>query len=156
MKQIWKDLKNTNYSVSNEGHVLNKTTGRILKPRLTQGRYAYTLRILGESEHFYAHTLVAIVFLKFNRADRTKLVKHKDGNMLNNQLKNLVITSCRRRNIDSMRRGKTSTYTGVSFDKKKGKWVANISANGKRKYLGCFENEEDGNKAYQEELAKII
>jgi len=45
---------------------------------------------------------------------------------------------------------KYSKYTGVSFDKKKGKWFAAIKNNGKGKFLGYAETEDE---AYQKRLA---
>ena len=41
-----------------------------------------------------------------------------------------------------------SGYTGVSFHKASGKYVAQISFGGKRKHLGLFENPKDGEDFY--------
>lgn len=43
---------------------------------------------------------------------------------------------------------KTSLYRGVSWDKKRKKWVAEIRFNNKRNHLGRFENEVDAALAY--------
>jgi hypothetical protein len=42
----------------------------------------------------------------------------------------------------------TSTYRGVSWYKNDNKWQATIKFNGKNRYLGYFENEEEAAKAY--------
>lgn len=43
---------------------------------------------------------------------------------------------------------KTSTYIGVYYDKKRNKWGASISINGKSKYIGRFDNEIDAAHNY--------
>jgi hypothetical protein len=42
----------------------------------------------------------------------------------------------------------SSRYIGVSFHKKKGKWMAVIGYKGKNVWLGRFDNEIDAAKAY--------
>lgn len=42
----------------------------------------------------------------------------------------------------------SSKYRGVSWDKKRSKWVASINVDGKRKYLGRYSVEEEAAKAY--------
>jgi TPR repeat protein len=42
----------------------------------------------------------------------------------------------------------TSTYRGVSWNKRVNKWVANIRSDGKKRHLGSFEDEEEAAKAY--------
>lgn len=152
MSKVWKGYGLTNYMVSNEGDIMNKRTSRVLSPRDVKGRHAVTLRINGESVQFLVHTLVCIVFRQLDKDDLTRVVKHKDGNYHNNHLDNLEIITCRKRNIDSNRKAKTSKYTGVSFNKHAKKWAAYISIKSKRRLLGYFDNEELANDAYQEAL----
>lgn len=40
-------------------------------------------------------------------------------------------------------------YKGISFDKRRGKWVASISAHKKRKHLGQFDTPEAAHDAYR-------
>lgn len=53
---------------------------------------------------------------------------------------NKFLTNSKKQNI--------SGYTGVSFHKASGKYVAQISFEGKRKHLGLFENPKDGEDFY--------
>ncbi len=46
--------------------------------------------------------------------------------------------------------GKTSKYCGVSWDKRKRKWVASIKVGGKARFLGRFADEEAAARAYDE------
>jgi hypothetical protein len=41
-----------------------------------------------------------------------------------------------------------SKYRGVSWSNRSSKWLALIRDDGKRHYIGCFEDEEDAAKAY--------
>ena len=43
---------------------------------------------------------------------------------------------------------KTSQYVGVSWHKQGKKWQAQIKINGRRHYLGLFDNEENAHEAY--------
>lgn len=74
--------------------------------------------------------------------DPNVIVDHVDRNPLNNQRSNLRITTRKQNNRN--RRGlhnKSSKYLGVC--KKDNKWLATICIDGKQKYLGRFDKEED-------------
>lgn len=54
---------------------------------------------------------------------------------------------------------KYSKYVGVSFDKRRGKWIAAIKNNGKCKFLGYFSNEEEAflsRKRAEREMSEIL
>lgn len=54
-----------------------------------------------------------------------------------------------------LRSDSTTGYKGVCFDKRSGKYVAYINAEGHRTYLGYFSNKKDGAEAY-DKAAKIL
>jgi hypothetical protein len=77
------------------------------------------------------------------------LVDHKNGNNLDNRRSNLRLAtptenSCNRR---KMRDG-TSRYKGVCFHRRRGKYVARIKIHRKSIFLGEFDSELEGAKAY--------
>lgn len=49
----------------------------------------------------------------------------------------------------------SSKYKGVSFDKKRSKWVVNIIHNNNQEYLGSFLDEEEASLVYQNALNAI-
>lgn len=79
-----------------------------------------------------------------------EIVDHINGNGLDNRLFNLRIVDYHRNACNRYINAgiKSSKYKGVSFNKCADKWVAYIQSNGKKHYLGSFEEEEDAAKAY--------
>ena len=88
--------------------------------------------------------------------DPKVLGEHADGNGLNNQRGNIRPCS---RSQNMMNRGSVkgsrSRYKGVSWNKPLKKWDAGITANGRGRHIGCFDNEEDAARAYNQ-LAKSL
>jgi hypothetical protein len=86
------------------------------------------------------------------------MVDHKDGDGLNNQRENLRIVTQRvnSSNRTARRNGKTySKYIGVTWDKKRNKWIAQIRFSGKNKNLGSFNSEQEASAMYQEAVAAL-
>lgn len=83
-------------------------------------------------------------------------VDHIDGDSLNNRKSNLRLAT-RAQNAKNCRRpiNNKSGYKGVYFHKASGKWLAQISANGKRVYIGCFDAPELAHAAYLRAAEKL-
>ncbi len=76
--------------------------------------------------------------------------EHKNGNGLDNRRSvNLrIATSQQNHRNRKARKGCTSKYKGVCWDKKINKWKAQICLEGKNRHLGCFNDEIEAAKAY--------
>lgn len=76
-------------------------------------------------------------------------VKHKNGNKLDNQRKNLQVMSWREK-----QRGVKSHKDSISGFKgvvpAQGRWKATISINGKAKHIGYFDTEQESAIAYNQ------
>lgn len=82
----------SNYVVFRSGEVMNWTTGRLRKPFINKGGYAWVgLHKDGVQKKFYIHRLVAIAFIP--NPENKPEVNHKDGNKLNNNDWNLQWTT---------------------------------------------------------------
>ena len=149
MEEIWKDIPDYEglYQISNLGRVKN-IRGKILKSEYRQ----VSLCKNGKVKQFSKYKLVAITFLGFKYKDGSlkKCIIHKDGDPLNNRLDNLDFS--KHSDVSTIKLPKTNKvnrtrYTGVQpFGKK---YKAQISINGKCKYLGSFKTPELAAKAYE-------
>ena len=157
-EEVWKEVPNyEDYMVSDRGGVKSMKYGRERLMRLSSNQYGYLLLNLskeGKRKVFRVHKLVAMAFLNHVPCGHKLVVDHIDGNRTNNHLSNLqVITN--RENTSKDRRGGSSRYVGVSWNKQHKKWEVHIHVNGKRKYLGVFTNEIEASEAYQNKLKEI-
>ncbi len=76
-------------------------------------------------------------------------VDHKSGNRLDNRRDNLRFCT-RTENSRNMRKRKSSSrFKGVVWNKYHNKWTARIKIDGKAKFLGHFEMEDEAGMAYR-------
>jgi len=78
------------------------------------------------------------------------LIDHINTDSLDNRKANLRLATPSQNSCNT-RRDKSNTYSryrGVSFSKRKQKWFAAIRTDGKKLWLGYFDNEIDAAKAY--------
>ncbi|MFA5292907.1 MAG: AP2 domain-containing protein [Phycisphaerae bacterium] len=93
-------------------------------------------------------------FIRMHRvimnAKRGVVIDHIDHNGLNNCKYNLRPATPAENRLNNRRgfNSPTSKYKGVFYDKRRNKFRAVISIDGKKKHLGYFDNEIDAAKAY--------
>lgn len=58
--------------------------------------------------------------------------------------------------FDKLNKPKYSKFLGISFDKKRLKWVANVKRNQKNKFLGYFSSEEEASEHRKNYLINIL
>lgn len=106
--------------------------------RITNKGYVVANSRNGSNKIIWLHRLI------MNVNDENILVDHKDWDKSNNRKSNLRIATKSENNINIKRKiNNTSGYTGVTLNKRSGKYVARISKNGKRIYIGIFDLFED-------------
>jgi hypothetical protein len=72
------------------------------------------------------------------------VIDHVNKNKLDNQIKNLKIKTRKQNSQNqSSRKGSSSKYVGVSFNKQTNKWQSDIRIDGKTKFLGYFNTENE-------------
>lgn len=135
------------YLVSDWGRVMSGRTGVVLK-HLDNGKgyKQVTLYRDGQRKNVLVHRLVGLHFL--HRLEAQTLVDHRDGNPDNNVHTNLRWASPSENNANQRPRAASSTYKGVCFHKRSGKWQAQIMKNGINKQLGLFDDEASAARAY--------
>jgi hypothetical protein len=120
---------------------------RILKPYKGSDGYLKLDLVKGNFRKcVLAHRAIAEAFIP--NLENKPTVNHKDLNKSNMKIENLEWATRIEQSIHFWNeKEKSSKYTGVSFYKKTGKWMASIHINGAKKYLGCYETEELANFA---------
>jgi hypothetical protein len=151
---IW----NTDLYVNEEGTVyrLDKRNKKITlcsdnKPDNTTG---YKRIILTNNQRkkkqFYINRLVYYAFnSNWNIFDSStdNFIDHINRNPTDNRISNL-------RNVTQQHNNFNKNCKGYSYNKQTKKYHAYIRLNGKQKYLGYFENEEEARQAYLEAKPK--
>lgn len=90
-------------------------------------------------------------------SDKDAVVDHINGNKLDNRKCNLRICSQQQNTMNTcMHSNNTSGYKGVTWDKNRNKWIAQITVNYKNIHLGRYENIEDAIKARKEAEVKYF
>lgn len=99
------------------------------------------IRIVIDTEKHYAHRL-AWLYVYGELPDKT--IDHIDGNTSNNRVENLRCVG-HTENMRNMKRHSTNTsgVTGVTWNKERCKWVAQIHIFGKGINLGRFDDKHD-------------
>ena len=86
-----------------------------------------------------------------------KGVDHVNGNGLDNRRINLrPATRAQNRVNCGLQRNNKSGYKGVRWDRRGRKWIAVITADGHRMYLGCFDDPVDAARAYNRAAAEAF
>jgi hypothetical protein len=81
-------------------------------------------------------------------------VDHKDGNPLNNRRNNLRIAE-HRQNGKNRKTPKNNTSGVRGVHSRRGKWIAQISVDGKGRHLGIFHSIGEAKRVYEEACRKF-
>lgn len=119
-----------------------------------QTRKNYAARKDKDKKHIYMHRLIAE--RKVGRSlNYDEIVDHINGDGFDNRRENIRLVTSIENSANTMKHARinanrnfTSRYKGVSYNKRQGKWRAQITYRYITHHLGYFDNEEDAAKVY--------
>lgn len=161
--EVWKDIPKYEglYQVSNLGNVRTLNYKRSRQPKNIKlqknkdGRLQLRLCKDGvRAVNTRVSQLEAMAFLNHIPCGHDIVVDHIDNDNTNNKLYNLQLIT-NRQNCSKDRKKGTSKYTGVCWNKRSKRWIANIYINGEFNYLGGFKTELEAADAYQNKLETL-
>lgn len=80
---------------------------------------------------------------------------HINGDRNDNRIENLREVTRQQNLFNSVSKGGTSKYKGVSWDKNRNKWVAQYMLDRKHYYIGRYDTEELAREAYIKTVTKV-
>jgi hypothetical protein len=81
--------------------------------------------------------------------DVSGLIDHRNGNGLDNRVANLRPATVAQNRMNSRPQSRNECgFKGVRFNKKVGRWVANITVSKRQRHLGYFDSPEEAAAAY--------
>jgi hypothetical protein len=115
-----------------------------------QGPNSYAVRLAANPNKKIKKIMIISLHREIMNHPKGLLVDHKNGNGLDNRRANLRLAthsqnSCNRPKTKSKA---SSQFVGLSLDKHRGTWVVRIYVNGKKIFLGSFDNEITAAHAY--------
>ena len=111
------------------------------------GPRIYAVRLVGDSNN---RTKIISMHREIMGEPAGMLVDHHNRNTLDNRKENLRLAthSQNQFNKGKTTRKTTSRFIGVFFEKQSGRWVARTTVEGKRIWLGRFDDEMEAARAY--------
>lgn len=103
----WKTIRGTDYSISDQGDVMNTLSGRLLKPQYSSKGY---LQVKLHRKKYKIHRLVATYFVE---GDTSLTVNHKDMNKTNNHKDNLEWVSEADNRAHALASGNNPRYSEI-------------------------------------------
>jgi hypothetical protein len=155
--EIWLLIKGyPKYEINSKGKVRNIKTKRILKTRRTTAGYLdVEIRINGKPKKFLIHRLVCIAF--WPNPKHKQCVDHIDHNGCNNNVENLRWRTKSENGMNKLKQSNnTSGVIGVSWDRCKMKWIAQIKLDGKTKNVGRFDSKTEAKRARKKAETKYF
>ena len=114
------------YNIIKNGNVINLKKNKIVPQRSINGYMVSSLTYLGKSKNFSIHRLVAITYIK--NPKELKIVNHKDGNTMNNDVRNLEWVTQHDNVLHSIDKGNNVSHPRHVIQIKDGKIIGKFNS----------------------------
>lgn len=118
-----------------------RATGEVATGRPNKDGY---LRVWIDGKLYYAHRVIFLM----EKGELPPRVDHEDLDVANNRIGNLRAADASRNGANAAVRPGRTLPKGVTFRKRTGNFVAQITVNRKNHHLGYFKTAEDAAVAY--------
>ncbi|EGB03757.1 hypothetical protein AURANDRAFT_33571 [Aureococcus anophagefferens] len=152
----WKTIEDfPNYEVSTFGNVKSKRRNKLrYTSKSKDGYLRMDMSVSGKSKKKLIHRLVALAFI--DNPENKPFVDHIDHDRTNNNISNLRWATQKENQANAgMFSNNTTGFKGVCFDKRKGKYKAQISIQNKSTHLGCFKTPEEASAVYEKKAKEL-
>jgi hypothetical protein len=147
LKEILEYNEQTGIFTWKENRGSNKTKGKIADNKNLRGYI--TIGINGK--RYKAHRLAWLyIYGDFPKGQ----IDHINGVRDDNRIENLRIVT-NRQNCQNYKIHREGKLVGNSFHKNNKKWQSSIVINGKQKYLGYYETQQEAHEAYLNKLKEL-
>jgi HNH endonuclease/AP2 domain len=145
----WKARPREHFATDRGWKIFNSSyAGRTVTGKLRSGYLECQLHFNGRQHVLFVHCIAwAIIAGKWPSAQ----LDHRNGVKDDNRLENLrPATNAENQQNRRRQSNNTSGFSGVSNDRRNGKWAAYLTVNTKRRFLGYHDNKLDAALAYHE------
>lgn len=115
----------------------------------TKHKHGYKVVRINNRDYFIHRLIYAI-----EHGVMPEFIDHINGERSDNRIENLRAAT-KRLNGQNLPRHRVGMLVGASFDKSRGMWSSNIWYNGKKKFLGRYNTEEEAHQMYMIKLKEI-
>jgi len=157
-KEDWKEIDGFDgyYEISSMGRIMSHYGKRKILKQSGKKYRQIGLNYIGIRFNYHVSTLVWDYFGNKKRITHRDGLIHMNGDTTDNRISNLQLMSIRDITTKSYGgRNPSSKSQGVVYSKKKKRYIAGISINNKRKYIGIFRTESEAADAYLQEVRKL-
>lgn len=128
------------FQYTEDGFFVRLSTGKKVSCNLSDShRYA---RVSVDGRSYFLHRCIFV----YHHGYLPNVVDHIDGDRANNRIENLRAVTQQQNCLNRVRhKNSKSPYKNVYWNKAANKWSVQVNINGKRKYLGVYDDIEYAN-----------
>lgn len=130
--------------------VLRNIKSKLLKPWKTPNGRPFVILYKGKARH--NRLIHTIVYESFIGPVEKGIIKHHDGNLDNNELRNLYLSS----HSQNIRKANQGRLRGIERYKKTDKWMVRFAVHGERVFFGTYNSKNEAYRKFHQFYKNIF